>query len=491
MRHRPDRESRLRRMKNRKGQKAMEKRLIGLDICDTYTQVCCAGPGEVLSYPTIVCKRKDGDAWLIGQEAYACALEGDGVIVDKLLKLLRKDGTATIGGVRYEGLELMQKFLECVLAAAVAEADRAEAGEKAETADGAAGAEVRAAGGAKAGTAGTKSEAAGTDRKAAEAGEETEAQTPAAAPAYDSARIAGLVITVPKISARLMDMLGSCADRLKLSRDRIRIISHTESFLYYVLSQKREVWNNQVGMFDLSEDFLCYYEMKVQRGMRKVTVVAEREKLDEGFNLDILKTPSGVKLADKILCSCGERFLQKKLFSSVFLTGKGFETQDWAADFMKMVCVRRKVYVDLNLFVQGAAYKAADLGREKTAYPYVLICDGRLDTTVSMKVLRHDQEEQLVLAAAGDSWYEAGSTLEFILDGQQYLEFLISPADPKRRKVVKLTLEGFPERSDKTVRIRLKTAFLDENTMTVSVSDLGFGELYPSTGAEIRQEVML
>ena len=524
MRHRPDRESRLRRMKNRKGQKAMEKRLIGLDICDTYTQVCCAGPGEVLSYPTIVCKRKDGDAWLIGQEAYACALEGDGVIVDKLLKLLRKDGTATIGGVRYEGLELMQKFLECVLAAAVAEADRAEAGEKAETADGAAGAEVRAAGGAKAGTAGTKSEAAetdrkaaeagadaeeqpaagmkagtagtkseaaGTDRKAAEAGEETEAQTPAAAPAYDSARIAGLVITVPKISARLMDMLVSCADRLKLSRDRIRIISHTESFLYYVLSQKREVWNNQVGMFDLSEDFLCYYEMKVQRGMRKVTVVAEREKLDEGFNLDILKTPSGVKLADKILCSCGERFLQKKLFSSVFLTGKGFETQDWAADFMKMVCVRRKVYVDLNLFVQGAAYKAADLGREKTAYPYVLICDGRLDTTVSMKVLRHDQEEQLVLAAAGDSWYEAGSTLEFILDGQQYLEFLISPADPKRRKVVKLTLEGFPERSDKTVRIRLKTAFLDENTMTVSVSDLGFGELYPSTGAEIRQEVML
>ncbi len=459
----------------------MEKRLIGLDICDTYTQVCCAGPGEVQNYPTIVCKKKSGDVWLVGQEAYACALEGDGVIVDKLLKLLRKDGTATIGGVRYEGLDLMQKFLECVLAAAVAEADRAALLQKSE-ADGE--------------TIQAQSDAAGGGEPMAEKDADAlpaaaEAQTTDLHPAYDSSRISRLVITVPKISAKLMDMLVCCADRLKLSRDCVRIISHTESFLYYVLSQKREVWNNQVGMFDLSEDFLCYYEMKVQRGMRNVTVVAEREKLDEGFNLDILKTPSGVKLADKILCSCGERFLKKKLFSSVFLTGKGFETQEWATDFMKMLCVRRKVYVDQALFVQGAAYKAADLEREKTVYPYILVCDGRLDTTVSMKVMRRDQEEQLVLAAAGDSWYEAGGTMEFILDGQQYLEFLISPADPKRRKVVKLTLEGFPERNDKTVRIRLKTTFLDENTMSVEVKDLGFGEFFPSTGATVRQEVML
>ena len=529
----------------------MEKRLIGLDICDTYTQVCCAGLGEVQNYPTVVCKKKDEDTWLVGQDAYASALEGKGVIVDKLLKLLRKEGTATISGVRYEGLDLMQKFLECVLSAAVREADRAEKAVNAGTDEGnareaAADAKanegnVREAADAKANEGNAREEAAdavtdegnargeavnagtdegnaraeaanagadegdvreeavsgGTDGKltpadaAKNAGAGEQIRDAAAQAGYDPARIARLVITVPKISARLMDMLVYCADRLKISRDRIRIISHTESFLYYVLSQKREVWNNQVGMFDLSEDFLCYYEMKVQRGMRQVTVVADREKLDEGFNRDILSTPSGVKLADKILCSCGERFLQKKLFSSIFLTGKGFESQDWATDFMKLVCARRKVYVDQALFVQGAAYKAADLDRNKTMYPYVLVCDGRLDTTVSMKVMRRDQEDQMILAAAGDSWYEARTTLEFILDNQQYLEFMILPADPKRRKVVKLILEGFPERDDKTLRIQLQVTFLDENTMAVTVKDMGFGEFYPSTGAVIRQEVML
>lgn len=460
----------------------MEKRVIGLDICDTYTQVCCADCGEVLNFPTVVCKKKDEDVWLVGQDAYACALEGDGVIVDKLLKLLRKEGTATIAGVRYEALELMQRFLECVLAAAVRGADREDAPEP------------EAEGGAAEGTeeagAAERTEEADAAERTAENAEPAPAGGNGAA-VYDSGRIGRLVITVPKVSAKLLDMLGLCAERLRIPGDRIRFISHTESFLYYVLSQKREVWNNQVGMFDLSEDFLCYYEMKVQRGMRQVTVVAEREKLDEGFDLAILSTPSGVKLADKILCSCGERFLQKKLFSSVFLTGKGFESQDWAQDFMKLVCTRRKVYVDQALFVQGAACKAEDMDRDKTSYPYVLICDGRLDTTVSLKVLHRDQEEQLVLAAAGDNWYEARTTLEFILDHQQYLEFLISPADPKRRKVVKLTLEGFPDRNDKTLRVQLQVSFLDENTMAVTVRDLGFGEFYPSTGAVVRQEVML
>ena len=40
-------------------------------------------------------------------------------------------------------------------------------------------------------------------------------------------------------------------------------------------------------------------------------------------------TDFGGKLADQILCACGEKLLEKKLFSTVFLTGKGFERQDW------------------------------------------------------------------------------------------------------------------------------------------------------------------
>ncbi len=441
----------------------MKELVLGLDVCDEYTQLSCSGTEKNWTLPTVVCRKKAQELWLIGEEAYASALEGDGIIVDKLLTMLLKEGTATIAGIKYKGLELLGYFLEQVLSLPLKEEGKAES------------------------LAEQEPQKTPEDDGGREAGE-AEAALDAS---LTTAQITSLVITVPKISAHLMDCLMYCADFLRIPRERVHIVSHTESFLYYVLSQKREVWNNQVGMFDLSEKCLCYYEMKVQRGMRQVTVVAEREKLDEGFSLDILSSPSGKKLADKILCACGERFLQKKLFSSVFLTGKGFDQQDWAVEFMKLVCTRRRVYVEPVLFAQGAAYKAEDLLREKTYYPYVFICDGRLDTTVSVKVLYQDQESQLVLAAAGDSWYESKSTVEIILDHQNYIEFLITPPDPKKKKNVKLTLEGFPEREDKTLRVQMQIGFLDERTMAIVVKDKGFGEFYPSTGATLRQEVML
>lgn len=408
----------------------MDGLVIGLDLCDSYTQISCMGHEEPWLYPTIICKKKDTeDEWFIGEEAYRLALEGEGVIVDKLLQLVRKDGSSTIGGIRYEGRDLLQRFLEKAL-----EQPREQLWEE---------------------------------------------------------QISQLCITLPKVNARVMDVLMYCADYLNVPRDRVHIISHTESVIYYVMSQKKEIWNNQVGLFDLTEESLCYYELRVQRGLKQTTVVAEREKLDEGFNLDILEATSGVRIADQILCSCGERLMQKKLFSSIFLTGKGFESQDWAEDFMKMVCTRRKVYVDLGLFSKGACYKAADCAREKTSYPFIFICDGRLNTTVSVKAMHRDQESQLVLASAGDNWYESRTTVDFILDHQNDIEFLITPMDAKKKKTVRLILEGFPQREDKTLKVSVNIGFLDENTMVIVVKDKGFGELFPATDAVIRQEVML
>ena len=51
-----------------------------------------------------------------------------------------------------------------------------------------------------------------------------------------------------EMDARLTDTLMYCADAMGISRDRVHVISHTESFVYYVLSQKRELWSNQVGL---------------------------------------------------------------------------------------------------------------------------------------------------------------------------------------------------------------------------------------------------
>lgn len=407
----------------------MDGLVIGMDLCDTYTHISCMEPEQTWVIPTVVCKNKNADEWYVEEEAYAHTLVGDGIMEDKLLTQVMKDGTATIGGIKYEGIYLLKMFLEKAL-----ELPKKAAG---------------------------------------------------------SREIASIVIAVSCLDVKLMDSLLYCADYLKIPRDRVHLISHTESFVYYVMSQKREVWSNQVGMFDLTNQSLRYYELKVQRGLRQMQVVADCENLEEGFHLDVLDNTAGARLADRILCSCADRILQKRLFSAIVLTGKGFENTEWAPEFMKQVCSRRRLFVENRLFSKGALMKAADYLQEKSSYPFICICEGRLKTTVSVKVLNHDKEGQLVLAAAGDNWYEAKSTVDFIVTGNPEVEFTISPLDPKKKKLVKIGLEDFPKRPDRTTKIELSLGFSDDRTMVAVIKDKGFGEIFPAEDVMIKQEVGL
>ena len=407
----------------------MDRLIIGLDLNDDYTRIVCHGQEKSWTIPTVLCRRKDEEVWLTGEEAYACTLVGEGVMVDKLVKMAAKGGTSTIGEVRYTGSGLLNLFIRKVL-----EYPKKEFGVE---------------------------------------------------------NIGQLVVSLHRVDAGMMDLFLTCADFLEIPRERVHVISHMESFVYYVLSQRKELWSNQVGLFDLSSQRLCYYEMKVQRGLRRNMVQADSEDMEEAFNLDILDTPSGGRLADRILTSCGERVLNKKLFSSIFLTGKGFERQDWAGEFMKLACHRRKVFVEPVIFASGAAEKGADYESKPSSYPYIFICEGRLKAQVSMKVMRRRKENQLILASYGDNWYESKTSLELILDGQKEIEFTITPLDSKKKKLVRIPLTGFPDRPPRTTRIQMNLGFLDENTMSVVIKDKGFGELFASSGAQIRQEVSL
>ncbi len=126
-----------------------------------------------------------------------------------------------------------------------------------------------------------------------------------------------------------------------------------------------------------------------------------------------------------------------------------------------------------ELFARGAAFKGMDYLQEKTSYPFTCICEGRLHSTISMKVLHKERESQLVVAAAGDSWYEAKSSVDLIVDHQDYVEFMVTPMDPKQKRLVKIPLEGFPDRKDKNLRIGISFGFLDEKNHGSSTKGQG------------------
>ena len=407
----------------------MDGLLIGLDLCDDYGQVSVYGRDNVWTIPGVICRAKKQDQWYIGDEAYSVNLSGEGVMIEKPASFVRKDKLAEADGESFDGARLMEEYLNGILNLIKKECE--------------------------------------TDK------------------------VIQMVVALPHMDSKVMDCLLYCADFLGIPRSRFHVISREESFLYYVLSQKKEIWAGQVGLFDFSQRGLRYFEMKVQRGLKQTTVLSDSEELEEGINLDMLESTSGARLADKALCSCSERLLAKKMFSSILLTGKGFEKPFWASDFMKVIGKRRKIYSETGLFARGAARKAADCQEAETAFPYVMICEGRLKYTISMEVIHDEKPTQLVIAASGDSWYEAKSTLDFILDNQEKLVFQIQPLDSRKKYDVTMKLEGLPKRPNRTTRIQMKVGFRDENTMAVVVADRGFGELFPASDIVIRREIAL
>ena len=300
-----------------------------------------------------------------------------------------------------------------------------------------------------------------------------------------------VVVSIPQVERKVMASIRTAWISLGYPLNRIHVISRSESFIYYVMSQNQELRNNNVALFSLEDNDLTYYELKPQRKAKSLQVIAEKEKMDESFNLDIIRQDAGAKLADKILLSCAERVLKNKVFSAVLLTGNGFRTYEWAENFMKFICNRRKVFIDDLVFSNGATYRGVDFASDKPVFNFTPICDGRLECSIFVDIMKDGRIVSYPLVSAGEAWFDADRSLSMIADQQDTLELNIIPMDGRKRKNIRLSLDFLPKRPPKTTRFSLNLSFLDDATLHIDVHDEGFGELFPATDRHSEQEVRL
>lgn len=405
----------------------MNPKVLGIALSDISTNLIFYPDDEALIFPTVISKKKGEDAWVVGEDAYALALDGKGIITDKLLKLTRKDGIATIDGTRYEGKEILKIYFREIINA-------------------------------------------GMEKLYKEKPEE-------------------VVVAMSGLEEDIVGDIREAFVGLGYQPNHIHIISKEESFIYFVLSLKKDIWNNKVGMYDLSDVSLTYYEMLVNRNSRKLLVNAESENMDEAFNLQILNNPSGAKLADKILTSVAEKVMDKKKFSSIFLTGQVFAEHEWADGFISYLCSRGKVYLDTNIFAKGAAFKGVDLASENSIYNLTAICEGRLRSDVYINVENNGKDGKIYLAKAGDFWDEPDTELLMIPDEKEVIDISVVGIDGKVKKNIPIVLDFLPKRPIKTRRFYFRTKFLDDKIMNVEIEDAGFGDMYPPTDVKRNIEV--
>lgn len=277
-----------------------------------------------------------------------------------------------------------------------------------------------------------------------------------------------------------------CLDRIQVANlqkacgflgfpeEKYMLLDYEESFYYYALTQKKETWNRSVGWFAFTPESVTFRKLAMNSCTRPILVKLE-QPVERMLSEELQKR-------DEEFCAFVRETLGTDLFSSIQITGEGF-SQEWAQESVKLLCYqKRKVYFGNNLFAKGACAATVERLEEKRLKSYRYLSDALVMTDIGMDMRVMGAPAYYPLIEAGNNWYECRAQCELILDMTEELIFVVSSFGETEKKRVAMGLPGLPKRPNKTTRLSVELEYISAKECTITVRDLGFGDMFPSSG---------
>ena len=273
---------------------------------------------------------------------------------------------------------------------------------------------------------------------------------------------------------------------LGIPESRIFVQSRQESFCAYVVNQAREFWRHQAVLFECEGELLQASVLTVNS--RTIPAIARVEQ-EESWCVPVSGLQKEEK--DELLQRLARELFSERPVSSVYLVGGGFEG-DWYEESLKMLCgAGRRVFAGNNLFAKGACYSAMQETKPVEERGYIFLGKDKISYNVGLVTPGVGKNSVFTLLNAGTSWYEAKAECTALLCTEPVVEFLLKPLQGKEILKESLLLEGLPDRPSRTSRLRIRAEFKSVDRLQVTVTDLGFGELFPSSDLSWSEEVQL
>lgn len=296
---------------------------------------------------------------------------------------------------------------------------------------------------------------------------------------YPNEAIRQLVVTTEYRDYRFINTIYRALLKLGIDKDRAMVIDRRQSYIYYVMSQKKELWVNHVGLFDYKKDSLVYYQMQTDRFKRPVLVtVTEKDYSDyiEMFTGDE-NTPEE---KGSIFEGMVQGAIHGQIITTLYMTGAGF-ADGFADDVMKKLCVGRHLFRGDNLYVNGACYCAREVTGERKNDDFVYLDEDMIPAHISMNVYTDAKVQEILLVKAGTPWYQIDQETDLIPDGDQELVLNVKNVLTKEKSSHMIPMDGIPGRTDRKARIGVQMRFAGADKCIVTVRDKGFGDFFPSS----------
>lgn len=378
---------------------------------------------EQYNIPMVLCKRSGVGQWYYGKEAVKFAREGNGILVENLLMLAERGEDVIVEGEAFDPVALLTLFVKRSLTLL----------------------NIRAS----------------------------------------LSQVEAFMFTVGELTPRMVDVLGKVALGLQLSARHICFQSHRESFYAYMLHQNRELWKNDVMIFEYDMLLKSMYLERNVRTTPKVVFIRQEDYPEMERIIwaeDESEKQQQMTDLDMQFLTIAEEILKGSNVSTIFLLGDGFK-EGWAKESLKLLCRNRRVFQGNNLYSKGACYGMMERMNPSTEWKEnVYLGVDKLKSNIGMQVLRQGKDSYYAVMDAGVNWYEAEKEFDIILEGGNELRFVITPLTGGNVTHRSIALDGLPERPAKTTRLNIHVEMTAVDQAAITVEDMGFGEFFPSSG---------
>ena len=234
-------------------------------------------------------------------------------------------------------------------------------------------------------------------------------------------KIDGIVFSVPVLTEELAQMLRRIAVRMNIDKRHIFIQDYKESFCNYLFYQPKELWQYDAALFCCDRNEIKAYmlrRLKPGLGGGKTTFVTVDEVANAHMKELALVYPvlneDKAKEADAMFCKFIQSVFDKRIVSSVFLTGEGFEN-NWYPKSLRVLCNGRRAFIGNNLYSKGACYTAYRKLYMHIENP-VYLSETKLTDQITVNMRVDGQEMWYPLVSWGAHWYESNNQWEVILE---------------------------------------------------------------------------
>ncbi|MBO4987868.1 MAG: hypothetical protein J6C63_03345 [Lachnospiraceae bacterium] len=409
-----------------------EKMIIGYDLSYRYAQIsyCRIGADTPQTYapadkarqfniPLCLFKRNSVNQWFLGREALAVKEQEEGHFLDNLFMQALQQEEVALGEESYEWIALLALFIK---------------------------------------------------RSLYLPGKECRPE-----------KVSGIMFTLPVLTEKTVELMQQLIVLLNLPECKIAFQGREESIYYYITRQPKELWRENVLIYDSNGENIIGYRFKRNQNTRPVVAFVEEKELGRLYGDDEQKDGQFLQMVQESA---------KAADACAFLLGEGFHGE-WSQDSLRLLCHNRRVFKGNDLYSKGACFGMQEKMAGKKQTEMIFLSKDKLRTNVGMQVMRSSQESYLAVLDGGENWYDCSKEWDVILTQGNELVFTLTPLDGRNIRNVEVVLDELPKRRDKMTRLRLRATMKSSTVMEVEITDMGFGDFAPASGMRFMQQIDL